>query len=472
MATTIQLVSGNKSISLSKTVKPINIQKVERAVTLTHIGGPGPQGETGETGDPGQAATVNIGTVATGDPGTNASVTNSGNENAAVFDFVIPRGSTGAAGTNGTNGTDGAAATITVNSTTTGAVGSNAAVSNSGTSAAAMLNFTIPAGAVWYTGAGSPSTTHNNGDFYLNTTNGDVYKQTSGAWGSAIANLTGPQGSAGSASGSDTQVQFNDGGVFAGSTGLTYNKTTHALNATGTITGSNLSGSNTGDQTTITGNAGTATKLATARTINGVSFDGSANITVADSTKVPTSTTVNGHALTSNVSVTASDVGLGNVDNVKQQPAIITGTCATAAATAAKTLTLDSPWDAYTPVAGDFLLIAYTLGQSASSATLNVNALGAKSVYLQGAAANNIGHKTAANGELLYYFDGTNYNLVGSQQQVDSNTTYTSMSIAEGEAGTATTARTIQANYLNAIINYYVANALSAMNTGNIYGWQ
>lgn len=36
----------------------------------------------------------------------------------------------------------------------------------------------------------------------------------------------------------------------------------------------------------ITGNAATATKLATARTINGVSFDGSANITVADSTKV------------------------------------------------------------------------------------------------------------------------------------------------------------------------------------------
>lgn len=38
----------------------------------------------------------------------------------------------------------------------------------------------------------------------------------------------------------------------------------------------------------ITGNAATATKLATARTINGVSFDGSANITIADSTKLPT----------------------------------------------------------------------------------------------------------------------------------------------------------------------------------------
>jgi hypothetical protein len=43
----------------------------------------------------------------------------------------------------------------------------------------------------------------------------------------------------------------------------------------------NTSGVNTGDQTDITGNAGTATKLATARTIAGTSFDGSANIDIA-----------------------------------------------------------------------------------------------------------------------------------------------------------------------------------------------
>ena len=42
----------------------------------------------------------------------------------------------------------------------------------------------------------------------------------------------------------------------------------------------NTSNTNTGDQTTITGNAGTATALATARTINGVAFDGTANITI------------------------------------------------------------------------------------------------------------------------------------------------------------------------------------------------
>lgn len=136
--------------------------------------------------------------------------------------------------------------------------------------------------------------------------------------------------------------------------------TPSSVAATGTVTGSNLSGTNTGDQTNVTGNAGTATALQTARTINGVSFDGTANITVpaaagtltgttlasgvtgssltsaaggtfgtaafTNSTAydpagaaaaitlaglggVPTSRTVNGHALSSNVTLTATDVG-------------------------------------------------------------------------------------------------------------------------------------------------------------------
>lgn len=42
----------------------------------------------------------------------------------------------------------------------------------------------------------------------------------------------------------------------------------------------NTSGTNTGDQTNITGNSGTATQLQTARSIDGQSFNGTANITV------------------------------------------------------------------------------------------------------------------------------------------------------------------------------------------------
>ena len=51
-------------------------------------------------------------------------------------------------------------------------------------------------------------------------------------------------------------------------------------------------GTNTGDQTSVTGNAGTATKLATARNIDGQAFDGSADVTViAPGTHAATSKT-------------------------------------------------------------------------------------------------------------------------------------------------------------------------------------
>ena len=48
--------------------------------------------------------------------------------------------------------------------------------------------------------------------------------------------------------------------------------------ASGNVSGSNLSGTNTGDQTSVSGNAGTATKWANARNLAGNSVDGSANV--------------------------------------------------------------------------------------------------------------------------------------------------------------------------------------------------
>jgi hypothetical protein len=47
----------------------------------------------------------------------------------------------------------------------------------------------------------------------------------------------GPTGPAGSAGGSNTQVQFNDGGSFAGDSGMTYNKTTQVLTVLHPIVG-------------------------------------------------------------------------------------------------------------------------------------------------------------------------------------------------------------------------------------------
>lgn len=94
-------------------------------------------------GIPGKAASVAVGETVTGAPGTNASVENTGSENAAVLKFTIPRGD------------EGQAATIAVGEVVTGAAGSAASVENTGTNNAAVLKFTIPRGNTGPSGDGS-----------------------------------------------------------------------------------------------------------------------------------------------------------------------------------------------------------------------------------------------------------------------------------------------------------------------------
>lgn len=98
-----------------------------------------------------------------------------------------------------------------------------------------------------------------------------------------------------------------------------------------------------------TGNAATATALQTARTINGVSFNGTANITVADSTKVAKSgDTMTGDLTVPNLTVT----GLLDYDHTVS--VISTNTTAvksrTYVMTASLTLTLPA-----SPIAGDWV---------------------------------------------------------------------------------------------------------------------
>lgn len=61
-------------------------------------GATGGTGATGATGAAGAAATIAVGTVTTGAPGSSVIITNAGSSAAAIFDFTIPRGDTGAAG--------------------------------------------------------------------------------------------------------------------------------------------------------------------------------------------------------------------------------------------------------------------------------------------------------------------------------------------------------------------------------------
>ena len=174
---------GEAGEAATITVGSVNTVASEYPATVTNSGTSSaavldfqiPQGTKGDTGDTGpagrdgvdgQAATITVGSTTTGNAGTNASVTNSGTSSAAVLDFVIPRGDTGAtgatgatgpAGADGRDGNDGAAATIAVGTVTTGAAGSSATVTNSGTSSAAVFDFTIPRGDTGATGPQGPS---------------------------------------------------------------------------------------------------------------------------------------------------------------------------------------------------------------------------------------------------------------------------------------------------------------------------
>lgn len=108
-----QIIDGTKIevVSNTDTDYKLRITINNRSIETPNLhgikgekGDKGDRGEQGEKGDPGEmgtpgkdgaAATVAIGTVTTGEPDAPASVTNSGTQNAAVLDFVIPKGEKG-----------------------------------------------------------------------------------------------------------------------------------------------------------------------------------------------------------------------------------------------------------------------------------------------------------------------------------------------------------------------------------------
>lgn len=99
-----------------------------------------------------QYGTLTVGETTTLAAGENATVLNSGTIENAVLNFGIPKGHDG---TNGIDGTDGTAATIAIGTVTTGEPGSSASVVNSGTATAAVFDITIPRGDKGDPGEGS-----------------------------------------------------------------------------------------------------------------------------------------------------------------------------------------------------------------------------------------------------------------------------------------------------------------------------
>lgn len=130
------------------------------------------------------------------------------------------------------------------------------------------------------------------------------------------------------------------------------------------------------------------------------------------------------------------------------------GTCSTAAATAAKVVTVSADQKFELKV-GAVVMVKFSASNSASSVTLNVNSTGAKSIYYSNAVYTGTSTTVCgyANTHFIFMYDGTNWVWVGHGS--DSNTTYSAMSVAEGQTATATNARTMRSDYLKQIIQYH-----------------
>lgn len=125
-------------------------------------------------------------------------------------------------------------------------------------------------------------------------------------------------------------------------------------------------------QTSVTGNAGSATKWAKSININGMSINGEDN-------------------------------------------RFNYGTCSTSASTAAKTVSCAG----FTLATGAEITVKFTVNNTASRPTLNVNSTGAKSIYYRGSAIT--ANYLAANRTYTFRYNGTQYDLVGdiSEQTED-----------------------------------------------------
>ena len=176
-------------------------------------------------------------------------------------------------------------------------------------------------------------------------------------------------------------------GAAAASHGTHVTYSTTAPKANGTASAGTAASVSRSDhvhpaQTTVSGNAGSATKLQTKRNIDGVQFDGSANI-------------------------------------------IHFGSCSTAAGTAAKVVSCTG----FVLASGSRITVKFTTTNTAANPTLNVNSTGAKAIKYRGSTIS-AGY-LAAGRVYTFIYDGTNYELVGDIN-TDTNTTY--------NTGTATTA--------------------------------
>ena len=212
----VQVVKGGTTTNPTFAFNFTNLKGAQGPQGIQGIQGPkgdkgltgdrGATGERGPQGATGAAATIKVGTVSTGNPGTNATVVNEGTANAAVFNFTIPRGATGATGPQGPAGATGATGPQGPAGATgaTGPQGPAGAKGATGDRGPAGANGTS---AAWHSGTLVTGTSTSAiavavsgskaGDMYLNTSTSNVYKATAANSWVYVCNIKGATGATG-----------------------------------------------------------------------------------------------------------------------------------------------------------------------------------------------------------------------------------------------------------------------------------
>lgn len=148
-------------------------------------------------------------------------------------------------------------------------------------------------------------------------------------------------------------------------------------------------------------------------------------------------------------------------------------TCSTAAATAAKVVTLDSGDSNWALRKGAIIGVKFTNTNTASSVTLNVNSSGAKSIYYNNAAYTGSSNSICgyANRYTFYMYDGTYWVWISDSRHDGNDNTYTT-AYCSTAAGTAAKAATMTGYTLTAnrytVITFTNANSSASALTLNI----
>jgi len=190
------------------------------------------------------------------------------------------------------------------------------------------------------------------------------------------------------------------GTTFTVTKGATYSN--NAGTITGVTAGTGLSGGGTSG--TVTLNHSNSVTAQTTQAVYPIKIDAQGHISAYGTAVTP---------LTSHQTI--------KQDGVTGATGNHFGTCSIAAGTAAKTVSIT----AGTPTleAGLRVVVKFSNANTASTPTLNVNSLGAKNIFHNGAQITTGSNKALLAGTVEFVYDGTQWQLVGNY--IDTNTTYT-----------------------------------------------